>query len=78
MRGVTLQVLSSIFRQKISTHTPHARRDLDLLRTFFFFARFQLTRLMRGVTKAMETTRKDRLFQLTRLMRGVTDFDTSL
>ena len=34
----------------ISTHTPHARRDLLSPHIIHYDIRFQLTRLMRGVT----------------------------
>ncbi len=56
----------------ISTHTPHARRDVPCPLPASFGGLFQLTRLMRGVTVSVITTRVYGLFQLTRLMRGVT------
>ena len=34
----------------ISTHTPHARRDFETAELFKRVIKFQLTRLMRGVT----------------------------
>ena len=37
---------------KISTHTPHARRDMLFSLSGMRVARFQLTRLMRGVTNS--------------------------
>ena len=40
---------------KISTHTPHARRDINFCIWWTFFWRFQLTRLMRGVTSWCRT-----------------------
>ena len=51
MRGVTMTAQDMIKIQGISTHTPHARRDVDKQR-FGLSNRdvFQLTRLMRGVT----------------------------
>ena len=36
---------------KISTHTPHARRDIIGVCLYLFNWKFQLTRLMRGVTQ---------------------------
>ena len=50
MRGVTslMYIIALIF--KISTHTPHARRDNIVADTLTKFIVFQLTRLMRGVT----------------------------
>ena len=104
--------------QKISTHTPHARRDhrnLNIPNVSRYFNShasceawrepcgkeqcprqhfnshasceawhsqsekretkfsFQLTRLMRGVTKKISNTQNFKKFQLTRLMRGVTE-----
>ena len=58
---------------RISTHTPHARRDKSIRYQEEIKRKFQLTRLMRGVTLLpcvvrLETSQ----FQLTRLMRGVT------
>ena len=57
---------------KISTHTPHARRDFPNLGITETFYKFQLTRLMRGVTANSCIACLPPLFQLTRLMRGVT------
>ena len=73
MRGVTnFDVWLSAFI-KISTHTPHARRDSTPLYGKYEGVEFQLTRLMRGVT-SHESRLQTRFaqFQLTRLMRGVT------
>ena len=57
----------------ISTHTPHARRDSIFLFLSVSFPKFQLTRLMRGVTTATRKKLSRSIsFQLTRLMRGVT------
>ena len=39
----------------ISTHTPHARRDCTAMEYRTLANRFQLTRLMRGVTMDGET-----------------------
>ena len=39
----------------ISTHTPHARRDLVIVSLFSNALRFQLTRLMRGVTTYLQS-----------------------
>ena len=57
---------------RISTHTPHARRDTTVENSRAAEGKFQLTRLMRGVTYAAFTSGIFCLFQLTRLMRGVT------
>ncbi len=60
MRGVTILKLKKKFRGKISTHTPHARRDGYLQHRPCSATGFLLTRLMRGVTasgqKAMWTS----------------------
>ena len=56
----------------ISTHTPHARRDCQLLYVLLSIPIFQLTRLMRGVTARSTVRQRHSVFQLTRLMRGVT------
>ena len=54
MRGVTTPLVNNIIKVTISTHTPHARRDLlDTVERRLSFA-FQLTRLMRGVTFAVD------------------------
>ena len=51
MRGVTMKIITAYTRILISTHTPHARRDLVKSRfQLSTGAKFQLTRLMRGVT----------------------------
>ena len=51
MRGVTYSLNAILNFIAISTHTPHARRD-DLNRQRSEYAiLFQLTRLMRGVTR---------------------------
>ena len=49
MRGVTVRNAGKLSRMRISTHTPHARRD-ETPKNTMLFAKFQLTRLMRGVT----------------------------
>ena len=36
--------------KSISTHTPHARRDIEHTAELMNYSVFQLTRLMRGVT----------------------------
>ena len=72
MRGVTQIRAHSQRPQKISTHTPHARRDWYILTYVNDQNQFQLTRLMRGVTYRSVTTNPTAKFQLTRLMRGVT------
>ena len=71
MRGVTAGMKYGN-RILISTHTPHARRDLSSDFSTFSPVLFQLTRLMRGVTSTSRTWKGDEIFQLTRLMRGVT------
>ena len=51
MRGVTILYWSYNRETKIiSTHTPHARRDIKMNENFEVMSIFQLTRLMRGVT----------------------------
>ena len=73
MRGVTSGATDYTELENISTHTPHARRDFSELLFGFWFGRFQLTRLMRGVTSVILLKLPfDEVFQLTRLMRGVT------
>ena len=57
---------------EISTHTPHARRDLTGILSPVVLVLFQLTRLMRGVTASKRAWTRIVIFQLTRLMRGVT------
>ena len=49
MRGVTFTILINFMYQIISTHTPHARRDCETIQERKL-KKFQLTRLMRGVT----------------------------
>ena len=55
MRGVTVERSGTKLSQSISTHTPHARRDLTLMNSDGVTA-FQLTRLMRGVTNIALTS----------------------
>ena len=50
MRGVTSTDCITLYAFVISTHTPHARRDLLSPHIIHYDIRFQLTRLMRGVT----------------------------
>ena len=50
MRGVTIAVIVFYGVFIISTHTPHARRDGMALQLNTMTVKFQLTRLMRGVT----------------------------
>ena len=50
MRGVTVHDLGNVLVLHISTHTPHARRDLCQINQNRRAIQFQLTRLMRGVT----------------------------
>ena len=51
MRGVTLLMYAHKNFVKISTHTPHARRDSTERVKLCGLTLFQLTRLMRGVTE---------------------------
>ena len=67
-----IRIVHGFFTIKISTHTPHARRDFHLQGNRLFLSKFQLTRLMRGVTAVVVNCQRDCAFQLTRLMRGVT------
>ena len=53
MRGVTREFGLSANHHSISTHTPHARRDMQSFVRMAFTLVFQLTRLMRGVTKGV-------------------------
>ena len=57
MRGVTLLRRKLIDQIEISTHTPHARRDLLPGLLSFLLKTFQLTRLMRGVTSGLSASR---------------------
>ena len=50
MRGVTAVFALINVLMSISTHTPHARRDVSYLLYTSLCIKFQLTRLMRGVT----------------------------
>ena len=72
MRGVTAKLDADMSVADISTHTPHARRDDSHVESGYRRERFQLTRLMRGVTGSVAVSPPLRQFQLTRLMRGVT------
>ena len=74
MRGVTPAPAEGTLRVfKISTHTPHAGRDLRISDIRWTNDRFQLTRPMRGVTPEGKQIPHDFItFQLTRPMRGVT------
>ena len=72
MRGVTAKPIERTFCTVISTHTPHARRDIKNGEIPCDYEVFQLTRLMRGVTHRRVCRIKPNEFQLTRLMRGVT------
>ena len=71
MRGATSDEAKRDNAVSISTHAPHARRDITLGRTFPAH-RFQLTRLMRGATIGKYEWELAGQFQLTRLMRGAT------
>ena len=74
MRGVTLLCSHLPAGQtRISTHTPHARRDAVSSAALALTSKFQLTRLMRGVTASASGHYIFIRFQLTRLMRGVTE-----
>ena len=72
MRGVTCGFIRLVSVVYISTHTPHARRDVLNVCYILIIPLFQLTRLMRGVTYNAHCKRIKERFQLTRLMRGVT------
>ena len=50
MRGVTCDVLSLFYPRFISTHTPHAGRDVYAMAAADLLGAFLLTRPMRGVT----------------------------
>ena len=50
MRGVTRDTYERVQKIMISTHTPHARRDILIPIALTINLVFQLTRLMRGVT----------------------------
>ena len=52
MRGVTADICMAALATTISTHTPHARRDLSFI-LLLAQGEFLLTRLMRGVTAAL-------------------------
>ena len=51
MRGVTIEAYVDVNVLAISTHTPHARRDYTAFDVLKSYIKFQLTRLMRGVTQ---------------------------
>ena len=72
MRGVTAGMTETQESTKISTHTPHARRDDTTTSRLPVLLRFLLTRLMRGVTELAVNFNSSETFLLTRLMRGVT------
>ena len=76
MRGVTNSGIGLVQLIFISTHTPHARRDIFLKKREKPLNIFQLTRLMRGVTIDRTVFSSQSEFQLTRLMRGVTEIDS--
>ena len=61
-----------LLRFAISTHTPRERRDTYSSGLCLSPTAFQLTRLVRGVTKNQDIKFKIKEFQLTRLVRGVT------
>ena len=72
MRGVTLAKRKRILRRLISTHTPHARRDVLLIATKMYSQISTHTPHARrdGIKNAV--TALAFTFLLTRLMRGVT------
>ena len=72
MRGVTTDAFAVFSTAAISTHTPHAGRDLTASRISQQHCAFQLTRPMRGVTQRCGYWHYCNKFQLTRPMRGVT------
>ena len=72
MRGVTARIAKYGAHPRISTHTPHARRDHLWQTDQGGAGQFLLTRLMRGVTSCERFFSFGVEFLLTRLMRGVT------
>ena len=79
MRGVTAPLSGSMGIAIISTHTPRERRDAIAPINDFEKIKFQLTRLVRGVTRRRCRRRGNILqFQLTRLVRGVTKLRLTL
>ena len=56
MRGVTIRTAKVTTLDRISTHTPHARRDETSRTVISEHGEFQLTRLMRGVTSSRNVT----------------------
>ena len=44
---------SEYYQTKISTHTPQARRDCHFVEEYELYSGFQLTRLKRGATIAV-------------------------
>ena len=70
--------LPPYYTYNISTHTPHARRDSFKPSKRIRPEKFQLTRLMRGVTRGRTNDDARFPFQLTRLMRGVTSAHRSM
>ena len=59
MRGVTCRLHCLHQQCRISTHTPHARRDVFLYSYIAGDDLFQLTRLMRGVTASFEPSENE-------------------
>ena len=72
LRGVTFLERKMPMQTQISTHTPLARRDQQVLSSRLHGREFLLTRLLRGVTKQNSICAETPRFLLTRLLRGVT------
>ena len=72
MRGVTQNpLLENILIKNFNSHAS-CEAWPRWFRFSGYYPQFQLTRLMRGVTKWKKKKLKNEKFQLTRLMRGVT------
>ena len=72
MRGATLTYNDEHINYNISTHTPHAGRDVLGLILWIMRKRFLLTRPMRGATSFLLLHIRTLRFLLTRPMRGAT------
>ena len=74
MRGVTEVLNSEVSIVKISTHTPHARRDQNPLLENILIKNFNSHASCEAWHRVVIKWTKELKFQLTRLMRGVTLF----
>ena len=72
MRGATRNGCLILHISEISTHTPHAGRDLTSAALSAAHLRFLLTRPMRGATASCSAGPAETVFLLTRPMRGAT------